>query len=263
MHTPIPGRLVGKRALITGASRGIGRAIAIRLAAEGALVGVNYATHAAAAADVVNTIEAAGGAAFAIHAQIGAMSAIDALWRSWDEEVGRRCGDCALDILVNNAGITAGVPLTQVDEEGFDRIFDTNTKGAAFVTQAAVKRLRHNGRIVTITSGAGKHPSARNTIYGMSKAALHAMTVGLACELGSRGITANCVSPGWTVTDITAKAREDSALVGRVESATALGRLGQPEDIAAVVAFLVSPDGGWLTGQWIDADGGYKLIPPA
>lgn len=263
MPTPIPGRLSGKRALVTGASRGIGRAIAIRLAAEGALVGVNYASQAAAAAEVVDTIEAAGGTAFAIEARIGEAGAIATLWRRWDEEVERRCGDCALDILVNNAGITAGVPLTQVDEAGFDRMFETNTKGAVFVTQAAVSRLRDDGRIVTITSGAAKQPSARNAVYGMSKAALSAMTLGLACELGPRGITANCVSPGWTVTDITAKAREDSALVERVIAATAMGRLGQPEDIAAVVAFLASGDGGWLTGQWIDATGGYKLIPPA
>jgi 3-oxoacyl-[acyl-carrier protein] reductase len=263
MPTPIPGRLSGKRALVTGASRGIGRAIAIRLAAEGALVGVNYASQAAAAAEAVSAIEAAGGAAFAIEAEIGEAGAIAALWRGWDEEVERRFGDCALDILVNNAGITAAVPLTRVDEAGFDRIFETNTKGAAFVTQAAASRLRDDGRIVTITSGAATQPSPRNTVYGMSKAALYAMTLGLACELGPRGITANCVSPGWTITDITAKAREDKALVERVVAATALGRLGQPEDIAAVVAFLVSGDGSWVTGQWIEATGGYKLIPPA
>jgi 3-oxoacyl-[acyl-carrier protein] reductase len=255
-------RFANKRALVTGASRGIGGAIAKRLAAEGALVAVNYGKSRSEAEDVVATIAASGGAAFTIQAQIGTPGAVEALFAGLDRGLTDRFGDTALDILINNAGVAASMPLTTATEEDYDRIFAVNTKGAAFVSQAAAARMRDGGRIINIGSGAAKQPGARNGIYGMSKAALLALTRSLAVELGPRGITVNCVSPGFTETEMTAKMLEDPAFVARLLAITALGRLGRPEDIAAVVAFLASDDGGWLTGQWIEATGGYKLVPP-
>jgi NAD(P)-dependent dehydrogenase (short-subunit alcohol dehydrogenase family) len=255
-------RFAGKRALVTGGSRGIGRAIAERLAAEGAAVAINYGKSRDEAEAVAVGIEARGGTAFAIEARIGASGAIKKLFATLDGILADRFGDHGLDILVNNAGVPSAVPLTTVTEEDYDRIFAVNTKGAAFVSQAAAARMRVGGRIINIGSGAAKQPGPRNGVYGMSKAALLALTRALAVELGPRGITVNCVSPGFTETDMTAKMLADPAFVDRLLAITALGRLGRPEDIAAVVAFLASDDGGWLTGQWIEATGGYKLVPP-
>jgi 3-oxoacyl-[acyl-carrier protein] reductase len=262
LHSAAAVRFAKKRALVTGGSRGIGGAIAKRLAAEGAIVAINYGKSRSEAEDVVAAIAASGGDAFTIQAQIGEPGAIEALFTGLDEGLADRFGDTALDILINNAGVAAATPLTTVTEEDYDRIFAINTKGAAFVSQAAALRMRDGGRIINIGSGAAKQPGARNGVYGMSKAALLALTRSLAVELGPRGITVNCVSPGFTETEMTAKALAEPAFVNRLLAITALGRLGRPEDIAAVVAFLASDDGGWLTGQWIEATGGYKLVPP-
>jgi 3-oxoacyl-[acyl-carrier protein] reductase len=247
---------------VTGGSRGIGQAIAERLAADGAAVAITYSRNRDDADHVVRNIAAAGGKAFAIEARLEVPGAIEALFASLDQELTGRFGDNRLDILVNNAGINAPAPLATISEEDFDRIFAINAKGAAFVSRAAAARMADDGRIINIGSGAAKQPGARNGVYGMTKAALLALTRSLAVELGARGITVNCVSPGFTRTNMTAPFLADPAFVERLIAITAMRRVGRPEDIAAVIAMLASEDAAWVTGQWIEATGGYKLVPP-
>jgi 3-oxoacyl-[acyl-carrier protein] reductase len=261
-HNIVPGRFTGKRALVTGASRGIGRAVARRLAAEGAMVAINYRIREGEAEALVEEITAEGGAAFSVQADIGQSGAAEAILAAWDEAVGNLYGDTRMDILINNAGVTTAAPLTEIYEHAFDKVFAINTKGATFVAQHAAKRMTDGGRIVNIGSGAAKQPGALNGAYGMSKAALLALTRSLAVELGPHGITANVVAPGYTQTSMTAHMLANEAFRERLVAITALRRVGQPEDIAAVICFLASQDGGWITGQWIEATGGYKLVPP-
>jgi 3-oxoacyl-[acyl-carrier protein] reductase len=258
----IAGRFAGKHALVTGGSRGIGRAIARRLAAEGAVVAVNYRIRAGEAESLVEEIAAAGGKAFAIQATIGETGSAEAMFAAWDETMTDLVGDTRLDVLINNAGIAAAAPLTEIYEHAFDKVFAVNTKGPTFIAQHGSKRMTEGGRIVTIGSGAAKQPGGLNGAYGMSKAALLALTRSLAVELGPHGITANVVAPGYTQTSMTAHMIAEPAFRERLTAITALRRIGQPEDIAAVVCFLASDDGGWITGQWIEATGGYKLVPP-
>ncbi len=255
-------RLANKVALVTGGSRGIGRAIAERLAADGAIVAVNYTTNAEKAAEVVKEIKRNGGAAFVAGADIAQPDQVEAMFVHIDSELARLGLPPELDILVNNAGVTGAIPLTVAKLDEIDRIMKINLYGTLQVTQRATDRLRDGGRIITISTGSVAHPSPRNGIYAMSKAALHAMTLALACELGPRSITVNAVIPGWTATDITASALHDAAIRDRVVASTALGRIGQPGDIAAATAFLASEDAQWVTGQFIEASGGYKLLPP-
>ncbi|QTH21183.1 SDR family oxidoreductase [Rhizorhabdus wittichii] len=258
----VPGRFAGKRAMVTGGSRGIGAAVARRLGAEGALVAIAYRSRSHEAEEIASGIVDGGGQAFAIQTDIGLPGAIDSLFAAWDETATGITGDNRLDILVNNAGIASAAALSEIQDHAFDRIFAINTKGSAFVSQQAVRRMTQGGRIVSIGSGAAKQPGPLNGTYGMSKAALLAMTRSLAVELGQHGITANVVAPGYTRTDMTAHMLAEPRFVERLEQITALRRVGEPEDIAAVVCFLASDDGGWLTGQWIEATGGYKLVPP-
>jgi 3-oxoacyl-[acyl-carrier protein] reductase len=255
-------KLQEKTALVTGASRGIGRAIAERLARDGALVAVNYAREQAAAAATVAGIEAAGGRAFAVRAELGTSAETDRLFAALDAELIRRTGTSTLDVLVNNAAIGLFATLPDTTDEQFDEVFRVNLRGPFLVTRAALHRLPDGGRIVNISSGASTRPVPALGAYSMTKGALNNMTVVLAADLGPRGITVNTVAPGWTITDGNATARADPELVRQVEAKTALGRFGQPADIAAVVAFLASPDSAWVTGQCVGADGGY-LLPVA
>jgi 3-oxoacyl-[acyl-carrier protein] reductase len=255
-------RFKGKRALVTGGSRGIGAAIARRLGAEGALVAIGYRTRSHEAEKIAEDIVAAGGQAFTIQVDLQKMLEIEALWAAWDVTSETLVGDNRLDILVNNAGVASATPLTEIFEHAFDKIMAINTKGPLFVAAEASKRMSGGGRIVTIGSGAAKQPGTMNGAYGMSKAALLAMTRSLAVELGQHGITANVVSPGYTRTDMTAHMLSVPEFADKVRSITAMKRLGRPEDIAAVVCFLASDEAEWITGQWIEATGGYKLVPP-
>jgi 3-oxoacyl-[acyl-carrier protein] reductase len=251
--------LKDKVALVTGAGRGIGRAIAERLGAAGALIAVNYARNADAAKQVVAAIEASGGRAFAIKADISEAKAIEDLFEQLDAGVRQRNGAPALDILVNNAGqgVFGGVEHTTV--EGLEAVLRTNVQGTFLVAQQAIRRLRPDGRIVSISSAAARRAEGVMAAYSMSKAAVESLTVMLARDLGSRRITVNAVAPGWTETDINAEARKDTALVDQVHRDTLFGRFGKPADIADVVEFLVSPSGKWVTGQVIEASGGYQL----
>jgi NAD(P)-dependent dehydrogenase (short-subunit alcohol dehydrogenase family) len=252
--------LQGKIAVVTGASRGIGRAIAIHLAKDGASVVVNYQKNAEAAAAVVQEIEAAGGEAFAIQGDVGSVQGISHFFQSLDAELTTRHGNHQFDILVNNAGIGKEGTVETTSEAVFDELMDVNVKGAFFVTQAAISRLRNDSRIINLSSALSRHPYPRMAVYSMGKAAINHFTLILAAELGKRGITVNAIGPGLTVTDFTAHARRDPNVIQQVSAHTALGRLGEADDIAGVAAWLASDDAKWVTGQYIEASGGTGLV---
>jgi len=255
-RTGTPTRLTGRTALVTGGSRGIGRAVAERLGREGARVGVHYGRNEAAAEETVAAIEAAGGSAFAVQAELGVPGDAEALWEAFDRHAD------GLDILVNNAGITGRrEPLPKVTPEDFDRVFAVNAKAPFFITQLALERLRDGGRIVNVSTGLTRGSAMPELIsYSMSKGALDVFTMTLAKDLARRGITVNTVAPGVVDTDMNAGwLREDPKARRQAAAATALGRLGEPRDIADVVAFLASDDSRWVTGQWMDATGGSLL----
>lgn len=252
--------LSGKIALVTGASRGIGRAIAKRLAEDGAFVIVNYAGNAGAASSLVDEIAAAGGEAVAIRAKLGSASETNNLFSGFESALKERGQPARIDILVNNAGAGHFGRVSDATERDFDDVFAANTKTPFLVTKSALHFLAPRARIINISSGASRRPGTVFGLYAMAKAAVDTMTLALAGELGARGITVNTVAPGWTATDANARARQDAATVRNVESQTALGRLGTPDDIARIVAVLASDDGGWVTGQYIEASGGFKLL---
>jgi len=253
-------KLSGKVALVTGSSRGIGRAIAKRLAKDGALVIVNYAGNVDAANSLVEEIMGAGGEAVAIQARLGSASATEKLFSDFENALASRGRERRIDILVNNAGAGHFGKMSDATEQDFDDVFVANAKAPFLVTKSALRFLPRGGRVINISSGASRRPGTLFGLYAMTKAAVDAMTLAFAAELGPRGITVNAVAPGWTATDGNAGARQDMAVVRNVESQTALGRLGMPDDIARVVAFLASEDGGWITGQYIEASGGFKLV---
>ncbi|MEU8970299.1 SDR family oxidoreductase [Streptomyces monashensis] len=246
------GALTGKTALVTGASRGIGRGIAERLGRDGARVAVHYGRDEAAAKETVAAIEAAGGSAFPIRAELGTPGDAARLWEEFDRHAN------GLDILVHNAGIGASRPFTEIDEEEYDRLFAVNAKAPFFLTQLGADRLRDGGRVVNISSGLARTALMPHLVpYAMTKAALDVFTRDLSKVLGPRGITVNSVAPGIVDTDVNADwlRASDEAWAGAAAYA-ALGRVGRPADIADVVAFLVSEDGRWVTGHWLDATGG-------
>ncbi|WP_326542712.1 SDR family NAD(P)-dependent oxidoreductase [Pseudorhodoferax sp.] len=251
--------LDGKTALVTGGSRGIGRSIAERLAKEGAMVALTYNASKAGAEEVVAAIEKAGGSAFALHADLADARAIPALFEALDIELGKRKGSKALDILVNNAGNSGWGGLSDATPESWDTMFAVHARAPFFVVQSALSRLSDGGRIINISSGLGTRPLPAVPIYAMAKAASNNLTHALAMELGKRSITVNAVAPGWTRTDMNAAVRENADMVKAIEADTALGRFGEPSEIASVVAFLASDEGRWVTAQVIEASGGYKL----
>jgi 3-oxoacyl-[acyl-carrier protein] reductase len=241
--------LKGKVAVVTGASRGIGRGIAERLATQGARVVVNYTKRAEEAKKVVAGIEGSGGTAVAVQADMGNVAGVRRLFQEAEKAYGR------LDILVNNAGVFLAKPLSETSEEEYDRMFAVNTKGQFFAMQEAAKRMKDGGRIVNISTGATQVAFPGGSIYGGSKSALEFFTKVAAKELGSRKITVNTVSPGYTETDMLGEAQMKD--IGA--QASPLGRIGTPKDIADVVAFIVSDEGGWITGATIQAGGGVAI----
>ncbi|MFF5103296.1 SDR family oxidoreductase [Streptomyces sp. NPDC000134] len=248
----------GKTALVTGGSRGIGRAVGRRLAREGALVAVHYGHDATAAERTVKEIEADGGRAFPVHAELGVPGDAATLWAAFDRALAEQDAEPGVDILVNNAGITVPRRIDAVTEADYDRVFAINTKAPFFIVQRGLDRLRDGGRIVNISSVVTRMAYPHLVSYAMTKAALDHLTLTLAQELGPRGITVNAVAPGYTETEINPTLGVPE-IRRRYSEASVFGRLGDPADIADVVSFVASDDARWVTGQWIDTSGGAHL----
>jgi NAD(P)-dependent dehydrogenase (short-subunit alcohol dehydrogenase family) len=252
--------LKGQVALVTGASRGIGRGIAQRLAADGALVVVHYAGNSAAAAETVAAIEADGGAAFSVGQPFGDPDDAAQLFAKLDAELERRTGSTHLDVLVNNAGIALQGGLAETTAEVFDSQFAVNVRAPFFLTQAAAERMTAGGRVITISSGVTRQAWPNLLAYSMSKAAVDVMARTLAKELAPRGITVNVVAAGLVDTDMNAAwLRASDEARAQAASASAFGRVGEPRDIADVVAFVASENSRFVTGQVLDATGGSVL----
>jgi 3-oxoacyl-[acyl-carrier protein] reductase len=249
-------RLQGKTALVTGASKGIGAGIARELAAAGAAVVVNYATDRAGAEAVVEAITAASGHAIAMQANVAHAAQVASLFEQARTALG------PIDIVVNNAGVYQAMPIVELTEEEFQRELNVNLLGPLLVIHHAVKHFGpEGGSIVNIGSGASRSYPPGYAIYSASKAGLDAVTAVLAKELAPRKIRVNSVNPGATLSEGTKTAglygvRSD--MERQLVAATPLGRIGTPEDIAKVVAFLASEDSGWLTGEVIYASGGLR-----
>jgi 3-oxoacyl-[acyl-carrier protein] reductase len=245
-----------KVALVTGASRGIGRAIAERLGRDGVSVVVNYYSNRpgqderARADEVVQAIERSGGAAMAAEADVADARQLRSLFDIAEQHFG------GLDILVNNAAAWRFSSIADATDEDFDVVFTTNARGTFVAMREAAKRLRDGGRVIAIGAGLALMPRPGTAIYGASKAAINHLVRVLAHEIGPRQITVNSVLPGAVNTDaLKERPGSDTFLAGEIAQ-TPLRRLGEPEDIADVVAFLVSDDGRWITGQNIGAGGG-------
>ncbi|MDT7715868.1 MAG: 3-oxoacyl-[acyl-carrier protein] reductase [Pseudonocardiales bacterium] len=243
--------LEGKVALVTGSSKGLGRAIILQLAAQGADVVINYSRDGAAADDVRKAAEAHGVRALTVQADVSRVEGIQGLYDAAVTEFGR------VDVVVANAGMEkVNVPVSDVTEEDFDLLFRVNTKGPFFVLREAARRIADNGRIITISSNTTTVPQVGVGLYGTSKVATGYLVRVMALELGSRGITVNTVVPGpidgaGIFTD-PANDEYKQSLIATVP----IGRLGTPQDVAAVTAFLASDDASLITGQQIVVDGG-------
>jgi 3-oxoacyl-[acyl-carrier protein] reductase len=238
-------------AIVTGASRGIGAAIAQRLAADGYAVVVNYAGNVAEAEKVVAAIAAGGGRAIAIQADVADPAAVRALF---DQAIAQWGG---IDVLVNNAGIMPiNLPqLADTDDQTFDRLFSVNVKGSFNTMREAAGKLRHGGRIINFSSSLVGLTLPGYSVYAAGKAAIEAMTAILAKELRGKNITVNAVAPGPTATALFLDGKTPET-IERMAKMAPLERLGQPEDIAGAVSFLAGQDGGWINGQTLRANGG-------
>ncbi len=254
------GTLDGQTALVTGGSRGIGRAVALRLARDGALVAVHYGRNAEAAAGVIDEIQREGGRAFAVESLLGEPGDVERLWERFDAGLAAAGADAGLDILINNAAIVTSGDINTVTPEEFDALFAVNVKAPFFLLQQGLDRLRRGGRIVNISSGVTRIAYPQIVAYSMTKGALNTFSLTMAKALGERGITVNSVAPGIVHTDANASwLRDNPAAEAEAAAVSAFNRVGQPADIADVVAFVVSGDARWVTGQYVDATGGSQL----
>jgi 3-oxoacyl-[acyl-carrier protein] reductase len=245
--------LDGKVIIVTGASRGIGRSVAIELAKLGAKVVINYAGNEAAAEEVKSIIVAAGGQAIVVKADVGNVEAVDAMVNETINTFGK------IDILVNNAGITRDNLLMRMKEEDWDAVININLKGV-FVCTKAVSRImmkQRSGKIINMTSVVGVMGNAGQANYAAAKAGVIGFTKSMAKELASRGITVNAIAPGYISTDMTAVLSEQ--LKEDLAKKIPVGRLGRPEDVAAAVAFLASDLANYITGQTLNVDGGMLM----
>jgi len=252
------GRLVGRKALVTGGSRGIGAATARRLAADGADVVIGFRSSGDAAEALAAEISATGRRAAAIKADVGDP---DQIRRMTDRAADALGG---LDTLVSNAGIEHFGSLDAVTPDEFDEVFAVNTRAQFFAVQNAVRHMDDGGRIVLTSSGSAHRAVFHHALYAASKAAVESIALNLSPELGRRGITVNAVAPGGTVTDMSAHAGAhyvhpdlDTDFNTLIRTTSSLGRMAQPDEIAAVVAFLVSDDASFITGRTIQVDGGW------
>ncbi len=242
-------KLEGKTAIVTGGSRGIGANICECLAAAGAQVVVNYAHNEQAAAEVVERIEASGGIAVAVQADVSSSTDVARLFDAAEEKFGK------VDVLVNNAGIVHYKTIEETTDEEFAKLMATNVSGVFYGMREASRRLADGGRIISISSSAARMFLPTYGPYCATKGAIEQLSRSLAKELGTRGITSNIVSPGPTATELFL-GNNDQEKIERMSNLAALGRLGEPEDMGPVIVFLASSDGGWITGQVLPVNGG-------
>ncbi|VTR40324.1 short-chain dehydrogenase/reductase SDR [Actinobacillus pleuropneumoniae] len=242
--------LMGKVAIVTGASRGIGREIAERLAENGAKVVVNYASSPAKAEEVVGRIKQGGGEARAIQADISQVAEIERLFRETIEAYG------GIDILVNNAGIMTTKPIAAMTEEDFDQQFAINVKGTYFAIQQAFGHMNSGGRIINFSTSVAGQMFPTYSVYAGTKGAVEQFTRQLAKEFGPKGITINAVAPGPINTELFTVGKSEEQIAGIVNM-NAFGRLGEPDDIAGIVLFLAGEESKWITGQTLRVNGGF------
>jgi 3-oxoacyl-[acyl-carrier protein] reductase len=248
-------KLTGKTAVVTGASKGIGASIAEHLAAEGASVVVNYSTSKAGADAVVEKIKNKGGKAIAVQGDVSKPADIAKLFAETKKAYGK------LDILINNAGIYEFAPLAAITPEHFHKQFNLNVLGLLLTTQEAVKLIGEDGgSIVNVSSIVGQMPVPNGSVYSATKAAVDAITVSLAGELGAKKIRVNSINPGMVETEgFSAAGLAESDMRKHTEATTPLGRIAQPRDIATAAVFFASDDAGWVTGQTLVLSGGARI----
>jgi 3-oxoacyl-[acyl-carrier protein] reductase len=251
------GTLTSKTALVTGASRGIGRAIAERLGREGACVAVHYGTNATAAAQTVEAIQAAGGTAFPVPAELGVPGDVDTLFERLQAGLKEATGRAELNIVVNNAGVMGGLAPEEITPEQFDRLVAVNAKAPLFIVQRALPLMPDGGRIINISSGLTRVANPQEVAYAMTKAAIEMISLHFARHLGGRRITVNTVAPG--ITNNGSAVFDMPEVVAQMAKLNAFNEVAQPADVADVVAFLASDDARWVTGAFIDASGGTLL----
>ncbi|MGO6790316.1 SDR family oxidoreductase [Rhizobium ruizarguesonis] len=238
-----------KVALVTGASRGIGAAVAERLARDGFTVVINYSGNAAPAEELAEKIEQAGGKALTAKADVGDVEAVRRMFDAAETAFG------GVDVLVNNAGIMMLSSLAEADDVNFDRQISVNLKGTFNTLREAAKRLRDGGRVINFSTSVVGLKLETYGVYAATKAAVETLTAIMAKEMRGRNITVNAIAPGPVATDLFLNGKSDE-LVARMAKMNPLERLGTPDDIAAAVAFLAGPDGGWINGQTLRASGG-------
>jgi NAD(P)-dependent dehydrogenase (short-subunit alcohol dehydrogenase family) len=249
--------LTSRIALVTGASRGIGRAIAKALAEDGATVVVHYGGSASAAAETVRQIEADGGAAFAVQADLADKTGVETLFTHLDRELESRFGSRRFDILVNNAGVAPMASIAELDEPTFDRLLQINVKALYLVTKHAAERLRDGGRVINLSSAVTRVGVPGAAAYSATKGFVDSLTLSLAADFGTRNITVNAVAPGVIATDMA-----EPMLAGGSDWILAkqtFKRVGEPSDVADLVRFLAGPHSRWTTGQTIDVSGGSAI----
>jgi 3-oxoacyl-[acyl-carrier protein] reductase len=242
--------LIGKVALVTGASRGIGSEIAEQLAKNGAKVIINYSSSPSKAEEVVGGIKQNGGEALAIQADISQVAEIEMLFQKTIEAYGQ------IDILVNNAGIMITKPIAAMTEEDFDKQFAINVKGTYFACQQAFHHMNQNGRIINFSTSVAGQMFPTYSVYAGTKGAVEQFTRQLAKELGPKGITINAIAPGPINTELFTVGKTEEQIEG-IRKMNAFGRLGEPNDIASVALFLASEESQWITGQTIRINGGF------
>jgi len=249
-----------KIALITGGNRGLGKNMALCLAAYGADAIITYHSHKEEADAVVSEIEAHDQRAVALQLNVADIKSFDGFMRQVSNTLKDKWGKDKFDFLINNAGIGANATIEQMTEEIFDRLFNVHFKGVYFLTQKALPLMNDNGRVINISSGLTRFTLPGSSAYASMKGAVDTFTKYIAKELGARGITANLVAPGAIETDFTKPAFDaDPQRKEMIASLTALGRVGVPDDIGGVVAFLCSEDARWVNGQRLEASGGIFL----
>lgn len=249
-----------KIALVTGGSRGLGKNMALRLAEKGHDVIITYHTQKEEAQDVVTAIEQLGLNAAALQLDINQIGSLDGFIQEVNTLLNEKWNVNSFDFLINNAGIGATIPYMEATEEDFDRMLNIHFKGVYFLTQKALPLMNNNGRIINLSSGTTRFCNPGYSIYASMKGAVETFTRYLAKEVGDRGITANVIAPGPIETDFNnATIRNNPQIKSHLSNITALGRVGEANDIGGIVAFLCSEDGYWINGQRIEASGGISL----